>query len=59
MQELFSRDLKEKPSSDDPHVIAYFAGLAKRNGEVFSTAQYAQVREAGENYLATNPRRIV
>lgn len=40
-------------------LLVVVAGLTKRNGEVFSPAQYAKVREAGENYLATNPRRIV
>lgn len=40
------------------HLLVVIAGMKKKNGEVFSTFDYARVRNYGDEYLSKNPRQI-
>lgn len=48
---------REGPGLDEPAVVV-LTGLRKPNATLFSEAEYAAVRELGDDYKASSPRRI-
>ncbi len=39
-------------------LLVVFAGMKKKNGEVFSKFDYARVKNFGDEYLSKNPRQL-